>query len=73
MIIRMEKAERLSLAEMQAIVLANEEVRFVGQARKDAYEWVQRVLVEHTPELRLEFAQGLARGVAQDVWLARAG
>lgn len=46
MIIRMENAEGLSLAQMQAIVQASEEVHFGGGKKKEIYEWVQRVLVQ---------------------------
>jgi hypothetical protein len=46
MIIRMENGEGLSLAQMQAIVQASEEVRFAGRQRNEVYEWVQRVLVQ---------------------------
>jgi hypothetical protein len=42
MLIQMENAERLSLARMQAVLQASEEVRFVGQKKRRVYAWVQR-------------------------------
>jgi transposase InsO family protein len=46
MIIRMEGAEVLSVAQMQAWLEASQEARFVAQGRKEAYAWVERVLVQ---------------------------
>jgi hypothetical protein len=61
MIIRMENAEGLSLAQMQAIVEANEEVRFAGGQRKEIYEWVQRVLVQGEYARQGRKARGVVR------------
>jgi hypothetical protein len=61
MIIRMEKAEKLSLAEMQAMVQASEEVRFAGKERRQIYEWVQRVLVDREYATQGRKARGVVR------------
>ena len=46
MVIRMENAERLSLAQMEALVATSQEVRFVGEGKEEIYAWVEKVLVE---------------------------
>src|SRR5580658_3887080 len=61
MIIRMENAEGLSLAQMQAIVHASEEVRFAGGQRKEVYEWVQRALVQGEYARQGRQARGVVR------------
>jgi hypothetical protein len=61
MIIRMENAEGLSLAQMQAFVQASEEVRFAGRQRKEIYEWVQRVLVQGEYARQARKARGVVR------------
>lgn len=45
MIIRMENAEALSLAQMEALLESSQEVRFAAKGRREVYEWVERVLV----------------------------
>ena len=61
MIIRMENAEGLSLAQMQAIVQASEEVHFAGKQRGEIYEWVQRVLVRGEYARQGRQARGVVR------------
>jgi transposase len=45
MIIRMENAESLSLAKMEALLETSQEVQFAGKGRREVYEWVEQVLV----------------------------
>jgi hypothetical protein len=40
MVIRMENAEGLSLAQMEALVATSQEVRFVGEGKAKAYAWI---------------------------------
>src|SRR5580700_2113808 len=61
MLIRMENAEGLSLAQMQAVLQASEEVRFVGQKRAQIYAWVQRTLVEGEYQRQGRKARGVVR------------
>ena len=62
MIIRMENAEVLSVARMQAWLETSQEAQFVAEGRAQTYAWVERVLVQH------EYAsQGKKdRGVVRD-------
>jgi hypothetical protein len=46
MVIRMENAEVLSVEQMQALLEGSQEVGFVAEGRKEAYAWVERVLVQ---------------------------
>jgi len=57
----MENAEGLSLAQMQAIVQASEEVHFAGKQRGEIYEWVQRVLVRGEYARQGRQARGVVR------------
>jgi hypothetical protein len=52
MVIRMENSEGLSLAQIQAIVEASEEVHFSGGQKAEIYAWAQRVLVQGEYALR---------------------
>ena len=61
MVIRMENAEGLSLAQMQAVVEASEAVRFAGGSRKEIYAWVQRVLVQGEYARQNRQARGVVR------------
>jgi hypothetical protein len=61
MVIRMENAERLSLAQMQALVQASGEIRFAGRRKKEIYEWVQGVLVQAEYALQGRKARGVVR------------
>ena len=57
----MENGEGLSLAQMQAVVEASEEVRFAGESRKEIYAWVQRVLVQGEYARQGRKARGVMR------------
>jgi len=61
MVIRMENAEELSLAQMQAMVEASQEVHFAGGQRREIYEWVQRVLVQGEYARQGRKARGVMR------------
>jgi precorrin-3B methylase len=64
MVIRMENAERLSLAQMEALVATSQEVRFVGEGKAEIYAWAEKVLVEQ--EYAAQGKKG--RGVVRRTW-----
>ena len=57
----MKNGERLSLEQIQAFLRASEEFRFEASKRKELYEWVTRVLVEHEYGGRPREAKGVLR------------
>jgi transposase InsO family protein len=59
----MEDAEVLSVAQMQAWLEASQEVRFVAQGRKEAYAWVERVLVQRQYGSQDRKDRGVVRGL----------
>lgn len=61
MLIRMENAERVSLAQMQALVQASAEVHFAGRHKQEIYEWVQSVLVQAEYAMQERKDRGVVR------------
>ena len=57
----MKNGERLSLEQIQAFLRASEEFRFEASKRKELYEWVTRVLVEHEYGGQPREAKGVLR------------
>jgi len=53
--------EKLSLKEIEALLLASEGVRFVGSSRKELYRWIERLLVEQEYGVQKRGAKGLLR------------
>jgi transposase InsO family protein len=54
-------AEKLSLNEVEAFLLASDGVRFVGSSRVELYSWVERLLVEQEYGVQKRGARGLLR------------
>jgi len=66
-------AEKLSLAEIEAFLLASESVRFSGCSRREIYGWVERLLCRHEYGLQTRRAKGLLRAyIARMTGLSRA-
>src|ERR1700691_4828225 len=61
MVIRVENAEGLSLAQMQAVLEASESMRFAGGCKKELYAWVQDVLVQGEYARQGRQARGVVR------------
>src|ERR1700691_465972 len=61
MVIRVENAEGLSLAQMQAVLEASESMRFAGGCKKELYAWVQGVLVQGEYARQGRQARGVVR------------
>lgn len=43
----MQGGEKVSLEEIQALLEANQAVRFTGHSREDIYDWIGKTLREH--------------------------
>ena len=59
------EAEKLSVVEIEAFLLASESVRFVGQGRTEVYSWVQRLLVQQEYGGQGRRAKGLLRAYVE--------
>jgi hypothetical protein len=58
-------AEKLSLVEIEAFLLASESVRFAGCGRTEIYNWLERLLCHHEYPLQKRRAKGLLRAYAE--------
>ena len=58
-------AEKLSLVEVEAFLLASNGVRFVGCGRTEIYDWVARLLCHHEYQLQGRRAKGLLRAYVE--------
>ena len=58
-------AEKLSLVEVEAFLLASNGVRFIGCGRTEIYNWVARLLCHHEYQLQGRRAKGLLRAYVE--------
>ena len=58
-------AEKLSLVEIEAFLMASDGVRFVGSSRVELYKWVERLLCHHEYPLQKRRAKGLLRAYVE--------
>src|SRR5437762_13939653 len=57
----MKSGERLSLEQIRAFLKASEEFRFEARKRKEIYDWVTQILVEHLYSGQPREAKGVLR------------
>ena len=57
----MKNGERLSLEQIQAFLDASEEFRFEMSQRKEKYDWVTGILVEHEYSRQSREGKGVLR------------
>jgi hypothetical protein len=58
-------AEKLSLIEIEAFLMASDSVRFVGSSRVEVYKWVERLLCHHEYPLQGRGSKGLLRAYVE--------
>jgi transposase InsO family protein len=61
LIISMKNGNRLSLEQIRAFLEASEEFRFEARTRKEKYDWVTQILVEHEYHRLPRAAKGVLR------------
>lgn len=60
----MKQDEDLSISQIEALLLASEELAFAGQNRLEIYEWMERLLKRHKYDARSKRERGLLRAYA---------
>ena len=73
LIIRMQDGEKLSLEQIRAFLEASEEIQYEGKQRQEVYDWIARVLRQHSYRTQGKVRRGLLRRyVAKMTGLSRA-